>query len=130
MGFASLNPSYTSYTLSSGSPTISTRTLLLHHPELAQIAQHPGVDEVEAGCRRRGVRRGRLARLGKFSREDFFAAVERARKPPRHVVIEVRAREDEAPGSERCNRRSLARIASGRHRERLEERMLAADRRG
>jgi hypothetical protein len=75
----------------------------------------------------RGVGGRGLARLRKLAGKRGLGAMERARKPVGAVVLERRARQDEAERADRVERRIDARIGPGRNRDRLEEGMLGAD---
>src|SRR5262249_40152727 len=94
--------------------------LLFRDPDLAELTQHAWVNEI--GARRGGERvcGGRLARLRQLLAERALEAVESAGQPIGDIVLERRARQDEAPRADRTDFRALARVAPGRHGERLE----------
>ena len=69
-----------------------------------------------AAARRRRVGRGGLAGLGEPGAEGGVAKVEGAREAIGEVVVEGRARHDEAPRAHRGDRRALPRIGAGRDR--------------
>src|SRR5690349_20544685 len=81
---------------------------------LFQIPQHAGMDEVETRRRGGGIGRGGLARLGEALPERLLAAVKRTRQAIGRVLRKRRARQDEAPRSDRGYRRVLPGIAAGR----------------
>src|SRR5262245_21201777 len=85
------------------------------------------MDEIRARRGGKRVGRGRLARLGQLLAERGRATGARARQAISDLVVELWARQDEASRADRADFRALSRIASGRHGQRLEKRMLGAD---
>src|SRR2546427_3846081 len=63
----------------------------------AEVAEHARVNETRPRRRGQGVRAGRLLRLRQAPGEGGLTPVERPRQPIRHVIGEVRPREDKAP---------------------------------
>src|SRR5260221_12605385 len=71
--------------------------------------------------RRRGIRRGALARLREARAEFRLAAIERAGEAIGRLVRQVLAREDEAPRSHRGQVALKALVASRREDDALQE---------
>src|SRR5262245_42872644 len=106
---------------------ISFRRLSPDESDLPEIAQRTRMNRVRSRCGSHGVRGRGLARLSETLTECGLTAMERAGQTIGDVVGKVRSGEDEAPRSDRDDRRVLSRIGVCRRRQRLEEPVLRLD---
>ena len=100
---------------------------LLGETDFAQIAQHARMDQLFARRRREGVGGRGLARLRQARRERGFVLVQRAGEAVGDVVGQRRARQDEAPGTDRGDGLVLPGIAAGGHAHRAQEAVFGQD---
>src|SRR5258705_536226 len=103
------------------------RLELFHHPDLAEILQHAGMDQLRNRRRSHRVRGCRLAGLRQFLAERAFDAVQRTRQMIGDIIRQAFAHQDKTPRPQRIDWRILVRIAAGRNRQRLEECMFRPD---
>src|SRR5262245_22168132 len=95
--------------------------------DLAQIAEHAGMDEIRAWRRGERVRGGRLLGLRQAPGDRGLAPMKGARQTIGHLVGKVGSSEDEAPRAHRGQRGHETGIGAGWNGQRLQEGVLGED---
>src|SRR5690349_7508142 len=95
--------------------------------DLAEVAQHAGMNKVDPRSGGNRIGGGGLAGLQQAARKACLRAVKRAGETIGEAGVEAIACEDQAPGSHRGDRRILSLVAACLERQRLQEPVLGPD---